>query len=190
MAANPRDLTTVADVIGYINFAQTPSIDEQALIQRLVTAASDFIQTHLNRAFNSASYTEYRNGTGGVTLVFSDYPVTAVSSVTIDGQVVALSADRIAPGYVFSDSVLYLVGGLKFTKGIQNVKVVYTAGYAEIPFDIAQVTIDLVGRKYKERKRIGLVSENIGQQTITYAKTDLTDEFKSLLRQYQKVTPI
>ena len=162
------------------------------LLQRLVTSASSFIQTHLNRDFAATEYSETRNGTGGVTMMFGDYPVTAVSSLKIHGQVIPEildAGDMTEYGYLFDDTTLYL-RGYSFVRGIQNVSITYTAGYAAIPTDIGQVTIDLVARKFKERSRIGLVSENIGQQTMLYAKTDLTDEFKSLLRQYQKVIPV
>jgi hypothetical protein len=66
----------------------------------------------------------------------------------------------------------------------------YSAGFASTPPDVEGVCIDLVCRKWKDRDRIGLVSKAIAGETTMFSKTDLTDEFKSLLRQYQKVTPI
>lgn len=190
MSTNAKDLTTVDDVLAYLKDVTNPTQPVQDLLQRLVTSASFFIQTHLNRDFKSQSYTERRNGTGGVLMLFSNYPVTAVSSVVIDGMDIPVG-NAAQPGYAFSETTLYLTGGYRFTRNIQNVQIEYTAGYAEIPSDVAQICIDLVCRKWKERDRIGINSKTLGQgETIVFAKTDLTDEFKSLLRQYQKVVPV
>lgn len=193
------DLTTIEDVAGYLGIglkmagspaAPDPTDATVKLLTRLVTSASSFISTHLGRDFSQVSdYVESRNGTGGASMVFADYPVTSVGTVQIDGRVIPACTSNSSPGYLFSDTCLYL-RGYRFSRGVQNVLMQYTAGYATIPPEIAQVTIDLVCRKYKERERIGVTSKSINGENVSFAKTDLTDEFKSLLRQYQKVIPV
>jgi len=192
MTVHAKDLTTVANVLGYLKDVPNPSAEALTLIQRVITSSSFFIQNHLNRVFAPTSYTEYRNGTGGVTMVCGDYPVTAVGSVIVSSQAIAASTpESQAPGYVFDDISITLLGGMRFWKGVKNVCLTYTAGFDAVPYDVEQVCIDLVCRKWKERDRIGMNSKTLGQgETITFAKTDLTDEFKSLLRQYQKVVPV
>jgi hypothetical protein len=68
-------------------------------------------------------------------LFLRNRPVTAVSSVTVDG--VAIQASSPAPtgaGYLFDDSSVYLVGQC-FTKGVQNVVIQYSAGGQFRPSD-------------------------------------------------------
>jgi hypothetical protein len=196
--ADALDLTTLQDVAGFLGITLkttgTPAVIDNTdatviLLTRLITAASTFIQSHLNRVFKSASYTEYRDGSGGHAMVFAAYPVTAVSQVVVDGQEIPVSITPGAAGYVYNPTAVKLIG-YRFHLGMNNVKLAYTAGYTSIPLDIAQVTVDLVARKYKERDRIGISSKVIGGENVTFITSDLTDEFKSLLRQYQKVVPV
>ena len=83
------DLTTLADVKAWLQTGQAafPATDD-ALLTRLVTAASQYIQTWLNRGIASADFLEVRDGTGGCRLQFACFPATAVLSLTFDGQAV------------------------------------------------------------------------------------------------------
>lgn len=187
--ADDRDLTTVEDVIAFLGLKTPVDAETSALLQRLVTAASVFIQTHLGRDFAEATYIEARNGNGSGIMVLGAYPVTAVSAVTVDGVAIPSAVSATESGFVSSDLAVYLRGYI-FTKGVRNVSITYTAGYATTPPDVAQVCIDLVARKYRERDRVGYVSKSIGPETITFVKSDFTGEMKSLLRQYQRVVPV
>ena len=92
------DLTTLADVKAWLQTGQAafPSSDD-ALLTRLITASSQYIQSWLNRQIASADYLETRDGTGGHRLQFACFPVTAVLYLTIDGQVVPAATSSGAP---------------------------------------------------------------------------------------------
>src|SRR5229473_7371977 len=80
------DLTTLADVKVWLQTGQNPfPATDDALIQRLITAASQFIQSWLKRQVVSADWFEVRDGTGGQLMVLANSPVTAVLSLSIDG---------------------------------------------------------------------------------------------------------
>ena len=80
------DLTNLAEVKAWLQTGQSafPSTDD-ALLTRLITATSQYIQTWLNRRIAVADYLEVRDGTGGQRLQFACFPVCAVLSLTIDG---------------------------------------------------------------------------------------------------------
>ena len=86
------DLTTLADVKAWLQTGQSafPATDD-ALLTRLITAASQFIQTWLNRQIASQDWIEVRDGLGNAVgpsetrYPFAAFPVTAVSSVVVDG---------------------------------------------------------------------------------------------------------
>ena len=81
------DLITLTDVKAWLKIGQSDfPITDDALLTRLVSAASQYIQSWLNRQIASADYFEVRDGTGGETLQFACFPVTEVAAVTIDGQ--------------------------------------------------------------------------------------------------------
>jgi hypothetical protein len=181
------DLTTLADVKGWLQTGQAafPASDD-ALLTRLIAAASQYIQIWLNRQVASADYLEIRDGTGGHRLQFACFPVTAVVSLTIDGQTVPAAASFNEAGYRFGSTQLS-VRGYRFNRGAQNVVVAYTAGYPTTPPEVAQACIELVAR---ERGRIGEVSRSLGgAETVAYAQKDMSDAIKTLLQQYRLVAP-
>jgi len=185
------DLTTLADVKAWLQTGQAafPATDD-ALLTRLITAASQYIQTWLNRPIALANYQETRDGTGGCGLQFACFPVSAVSTVTIDDQPVPAAPSSTAAGYSFSPTQLS-VRGYKFSRGIQNIVIAYTAGYSTTPPEVAQACIELVALRYRERTRIGEVSRSLGgAETVVYAQKDMSDAIKSLMQRYRLVSPI
>lgn len=180
------DLTTIGDVKAWLSIN---SSNDDELLTRLISAASQFIQAWLNRTLASQAYTETRNGLGMDRMAFANYPVTAVSSLTIDGREVSAASGPHGSGYLFDTTMLYLRGH-RFWNGVQNVAVTYTAGYAVIPPDIAQACIEMIAVRYKERTRIGEVSKAIGGETVSFTQKDMPDDVKTLLGNYKKVIPV
>ncbi len=187
------DLTTLGEVKVWLQTGQAAFPDtDDALLARLITAASQFIQKWLNRNIASADWYEVRDGTGGQLLTFGNFPVTAVLSLSVDGLAIPPAPNNggFAAGYVFSPTELALRGYI-FTRRPQNVEITYTAGYPVVPPDIAQACVDLVCLRYRERTRIGEVSRAIGgSETVTYSQRDMSEHVKLLLSQYRLVTPV
>ena len=199
------DLTTLAAVRAYLSTGQSPfPITDDALLAGLIAAASQYIQTWLNRQIASQDYIEVRDGSGGHTMMFGAFPVTAVTSLAIDGvavpaippvnpatpQVLTVGFFGGPAGYTFSPTVLG-VRGYFFRRGIQNVQMQYTAGYAAVPPDLAQACIELVALRYRERTRTGEVSKHLGgAETVTYSQKDMAASTMTLIRQYRLQSPI
>jgi|GEM_PF-5799533 hypothetical protein len=99
MAANSIDLTTVAAVNAILN--QNPSADA-ALLQAEITAYSQNILTRTGRGFLSGvrPYKERYNGNGSLELALRNYPILAVSSLSINGIAIPASPDYQQAGYV------------------------------------------------------------------------------------------
>jgi hypothetical protein len=185
------DLTTLADVKAWLQTGQSafPETDD-VLLTRLVTAASQYIQTWLNRQIGLADFREVRDGTGGQRLQFACFPVSAVLSLSIDGQAIPPASSSWAAGYNFSATQLS-VRGYWFNYGAQNVVITYTAGYSTTPPEIAQACIELAALRYRERSRVGELSRSLGgAETVTYSQKDLSDAIKTLLQRYRVVSPI
>ena len=187
------DLTMLADVKAWLQTGQDAFPDtDDVLLARLITAASQFIQTWLGRQIASGDWQEVRDGTGGQRLAFANTPATAVLSLSIDGIAIppAPVDGGYGAGYVFSPTELALRGYV-FTRRAQNVIVTYTAGFAVTPPDIAQAATELVAQRYRERTRIGEVSRTLdGSETVTYSQQDMSDDVKLLLSQYRALAPV
>ena len=182
------DLTTLANVKAYLSPPLATTADD-ALLTRLITAASQFIQSWLNRTIALAAYADTRNGTGGTRLFLRNRPVVSVASVSVDGTAIAPAAAPNAAGYLFDDSSIYLIGSC-FTKGAQNVVVGYSAGFAATPPEIEQACIALVCLRYKERDRIGQASKNLAGEVVSFQQKDMPADVATLLDQYRNLVPV
>jgi hypothetical protein len=141
----PLNLTTLANAEAWIgDLTPGDSAATDALINRLITAASGLILSFVNRpTLLPQTYTETRDGTGGPRLMLRNWPVTAVAAVTIGGTAILAGSYSGQPttngwaGYFFSGwdgmppgrRVNLELNGQRFCRGIQNVSVTYTAGY-------------------------------------------------------------
>src|SRR6202046_946930 len=187
------DLTCLADVTSWLQTGQNPfpTVDD-ALLTRLITAASQFVQSWLQRQIAVCDWIEVRDGNGGQRLAFANFPVNVVLALSVDGIAIppAPAGGGFGAGYVFSSTELALRGYV-FSRRAQNVIVTYTAGYASVPPDIAQACIGLVCQRYRERARIGEVSKALmSGETVTFSQKDMSDDVKALLSQYRAVAPV
>lgn len=184
--SDPRDLTTLANLKAWLNLASTADDD---LLGRLITATSVLIETWLDRPIAEASYTETRDGSGSRVMSLAVTPVASVQSLMINGNRVLPAPDVTRPGYLFSATRLALLG-YRFAKGLGNVVVSYTAGYAETPPDVEQACISLAAARYRERDRIGLSAKGLAGETTQFSVRDMPPDAAMLLQQYRKVVPL
>jgi Phage gp6-like head-tail connector protein len=205
------DLTTLADVKAWLQTGQNafPATDD-ALLTRLITAASQFIQTWLNRQIALRDWIEVRDGLGSslgareVRFQFAVFPASAVSLVVVDGLTIpSISAPSSAPfgmgvgctlatqtGYLFTPTQL-VIRGYAVPRKAACVTLHYTAGYPVTPPDLAQACIELVALRYRERSRIGEVARAIGGgETVSYSQKDMSDAIKTSIQQYRFVAPV
>jgi hypothetical protein len=185
------DLTTLADVKAWLQTGQSAfPVTDDALLTRLITAASQFIESWLNRRIVQSDYMEVRDGTGGHRLQFASFPVSSVVSLTIDDIAIPPCISTRTAGYVFSPTQL-VVRGFRFTQRPQNVVVVYRAGFSTAPPEIAQACIELVALRYRDRSRIGEVSRALSSgETVAYSQKDISDPIRAMLQQYRAVAPV
>jgi Phage gp6-like head-tail connector protein len=179
------DLTTLASAKLWLS--ESSSSNDQ-LITQLIGAASDYIQTWLNRTFAVATYTEVRDGTGGYGLATKAHPITAVLSVTVNGVAIPQATNAQMSGWLVNDpgTMIYL-RGYQFSRGRGNVTFSYTSGFAVVPKEIEQACIELVGLRYRERDRIGVVSKGLAGESISFSQKDFSDAIETTLTNYKKV---
>lgn len=134
MAATPAptDLVTLKALKGWLNTSgQAYPGTSDELLARLITAASRFVASYLQRNIQPKQYADVYNGTGQDQLFLRNRPVISVSSVVIGGTVTVPPSTPAPLGYGFvsDDTSVYMVGGAGcFPRGYQNVAVTYRAG--------------------------------------------------------------
>lgn len=182
------DLTTLAKVRTHLDI-ETAFTTDDTLLTQLVTTCSTWFKNQLGgRDIYSASYTEYFSGCGQRVLFPRQWPITAVSSLVIDGETIVVRPTWDGDGYVIVDEHKLELVGYTAGHGTNNVTLAYTAGYASIPGDIDQAVIEVVAWRYRERKRIGQVSANVGGESITFSQYAAPLSVQAVIDVYRRWT--
>lgn len=180
------DLTTLDDFKAY---AQVNATTDDALLRTMIIAYSAAARSFINRDITSASYSITRDGRGTSMMLLPQFPITAISSLSVDGRPILAQTAFGLPGYRFTDTALIL-DGFRFTRGFGNVGVSFTAGYASVPADIAQAVNEWIALRYKERDRIGYSSKSLAGETVSFITKSMPDSVKSILSQHASIAPL
>ncbi len=137
----PGDLTTLANVKAWL-LAQNPSATtSDALLSRLITAASAFVLSFLQRdSIAVATVTETYDGYGNTFMVLRQWPAISVASVSLPGQTITDVATgnprtrgfMLNPGPPGGGEQTLDLFGYRFPRARAAVDVTYTVGY-QIP---------------------------------------------------------
>jgi len=184
---SPIDLTTLANLESWLGLAS--GNEDEALLARLITATSGFIQTWCDRQFAAQSYSETRDGTGALRMAFAQTPVSAVASVAIDGNAIPPGDAFSAPGFYFTPTMLML-NGYEFCRGLGNVALTYTAGFAATPPEIEQACIELASLRYRELGHIGTASKSVAGESTSFLVKDMPPSVATILAPWRRVLPL
>ena len=200
MPTAPDDLCVLADLKAWLNI-QTAT--EDVLLQNLITRGSLQMLRWMSRDHIIAtSYTENRDGNDALFILPRNFPLISVSSVTVNGISISQATDQVSAGFVFDARKIMLRGGssafyslgpycsqyqYRFTRGFQNVQIVYQAGYQSVPSDLQQAAIEGFAYIYRRRTHIGEDSSSAsGQVTINFSKEMLPPSVQMTLLQYRR----
>lgn len=175
-------LATLAEYRQYVAVAQA----DEALVTRLLAAASAWFEKQVDRKIASATYTdELHSGDGSQEIVPCQYPVTSVTTVTIDGEEIP-KAIGTAYGWVLMDSVIYL-RGYRADEGRGNIAITYVAGFSAVPEDIKQAVIETAAERFEYRNRIGQkTSISVEGTSVSFASFQIPVSVKSVIESYAR----
>lgn len=178
-------LTTAAAVKAYKPITGT---ELDALIGALVDRASAAVETYLSRKIESQAHVEIRDGNGGRSMMLEQYPVTAVSAVSVDGQPIPQGGFGVA-GWRLAGRSLVLEG-YRFARGDANIQIDYTAGYSTVPADIEQACIETILLALERRSHIDVSSKSLAGETVSFITADLPPSARKALEPHRRVAPL
>lgn len=175
------DLDTVKTKLGI------SGTGSDAILTTLIEQATALIQTRCRRQLLSATYTEYPQGFGNRKLLVKEKPITSITSIRID-PTRAFTADStlLTAGvdYALDGQTIFRLNGT-WPAARQNtfglladavvpsdgiIKVVYVAGYSDVPADLAMACELLVARLFSEmREGEPLASESLEDYSYSRA---------------------
>lgn len=166
---------TLEEVKEYLNIKEA---NQDTLLTNLIARVSALFDSYLSRKLAVDSYTDVFSGNNRSYHMTKQYPVVEVVEAKSDGQKLSVLA--------VVDNEVVVEG--RFATGLLNCSVQYVAGYEEIPYDIVQACIELVGVKYKNINNINIQSKSLGNgETITFTTKDIPSYIKVVLNQYKRV---
>lgn len=136
-----------------------------------ISVVSELFQKHCNRLFLSQSYTTAMDGDGSQTLILPQYPVTALTLVTLiasDGTETPYDNTYFrfkTNGIVrWAPATAYM-----FPYGFQNISVQYTAGFATIPAPVEEAMCTMIAHLLDmQTVDTHLKSERLGEYAASY----------------------
>lgn len=179
------DLTTLATVRAYLPGIDALDTQFDDLLTRLITAVSTQFATEVGRVLASATATEVYSGHGGQRLTTKRWPITAVTSVYVDGELVPERPAVGESGWVIDEETSICLDGSFWSRGLQNVEVEYTAGYVTIPGDVEQAVVKMVCLQFTDRNRIGQASRSMTGESVSYADAPVIALWRNTVDAYR-----
>lgn len=197
-----RDLTTLARVKERIGISHGNFDD---VLESLITEVSNAVQDDLHRTIAETTWTHYLDGSGRALLVLPEGPLVSVSSVNEVTRYDAGSGARgetLTPLYAYQfmergrladldtmNGSLERTDGGVFTRGVKNWKVVYVAGWDEIPPGIVHLATTWVCNVFLSREALWLTGKDLGEGQITLLSPKQLDEARERALQPYRTVP-
>ncbi len=218
------DLTTLSAVKSWVQIAQTVTSDDQ-IIQDCITAFSAYVLKLTGRGPTDGSipasspfvapvsYDEFYDGSGTLRQPIRNWPITAVTSVNVNGAAIPASTSIKTWGFVVDQDKKFIsvrggyspnvatfqnyryqsgrggfgAQGPGFSSGVQNVEVVYTAGFNGVPFDLEMAARKTVALNYKRKSWIGQKSQAMaaGAGTLSYDDFEMSTQDQRTIQYYR-----
>lgn len=168
-------LVETADAIDYLDLG-TLSADDEAALEALIERLSEAIERDLDWYFGPArDASEVLDGTGTSKLFLRQPPVD-------EDAVEVYYRSGVGGTYSLVDASKYEVEGRglyadgRWARGKRNFRADYQEGFAEVPGEVVQLLLELVGNAWGSRdvSAVGIVSESIGD--YSYSKGVLAVE--------------
>lgn len=177
--------TSLDALKAYLSKKDSDTTDD-ALLTRLIAAASQWFETQTNRKLLSADYTDTRLGNCGRMIVPANYPVKSITSVTVDGETIPEAAGPTDYGW-------YLVEGTVYFRNYRLpetalVELSYTAGLDSVPADVEQAVIEIAADRYKYKDRIGAMSKSIAGETVSFVAFTVPASVQTVIDAYRRLS--
>lgn len=176
--------------------------ENSELTQRIAAGVSSAIETFINRHIEAKRVTEFHNGTGDSSIVFvKNFPIIGISAMWDDPDRAFDDTTLFATSdFTFDPSVGWIElinttrsslvpsDGTRFSKGVRNIRITFTAGYSTVPDDIVQAALDWGGHLYKQTDNNAFGVTSIERADIAQGIRDLgkmPEGVKELLNPYR-----
>ena len=177
-------LCTLDDVKYFYGIAGTND-ETDTLLEDLIGMVSKTFETYCDRVFDSATYTDDFDGDRKM-ITLDHYPIISVTSVTDRGEDWTGSTLVSGTYYKISNNSRHILfnSSATLTRYTENVRIVYVAGYATIPYDLKLACMEEVVKHYISRKRVNVLDESKGEHSLSFSIIDFLPTTLTILKRY------
>ncbi|MBU1275206.1 MAG: phage gp6-like head-tail connector protein [Proteobacteria bacterium] len=198
MALTSDALTSLAQVKQYLGLSATT---HDALLEGLVEAISAQFNAFCGRKLMARDYSHLSqdpaydpdnallSGSGYPELLLPQYPILSLTALKVEGRDISASEGG-GTGWVLDSGagVLGLLGQV-FPRGAHNVGLVYRAGFASAPPDLAQAAVEQTAVRFQEsaagQGRLGVSARTLADGSVSYHSGALLPQVKAVLERYR-----
>lgn len=193
---DPNALTTLENAKEYLKIPAADTTKDDSL-KNFINRSLGIIEQYCGRFFKARNVTEYHDGDGTEIILTAEMPINSVAELNVDGTRAFLAATQIAAAdFVIKSKpgVIELLRGgdfetgAVFSRGQQNIKVTYNAGYAAIPQDVEMACLIHVAYLYNRSGLDGHTSISLGGLAKSFSTAPFPDEARMYLEPYRKRT--
>ena len=179
------DLTTWTKVKAALDLEDA----QQTEAERFIAVASDRAEHYTSRVLAASDLTMQYDGNGKKLLMLNSWPVNSVTSVHVD-QELEFGDETEVEDYKVREDIGAIYRRAGWPAGESNIQVVANVGYSDIPEDLEESIIQLVGY-WIESPQVGWISngnaENGNYQTRYIGAGDLPFQVRQVWDLYRKV---
>ncbi len=165
-----------------------------AVLEIYANAISDHIRNYLGRPIEIEEITEYFDGDDiSDQIHLSSFPMVIDETdhlFTFQYSTGSYSDltwnDFDADSYQVDDEIGIIYADRMYS-GRRNIKVTYSAGYAEVPNPVKLAAMKLVAKVFNSRKSDGFKDESLGDASISWDKF-MSDDITALLAKYRRIS--
>lgn len=177
-------MTTKDKVKEYLQITVTT---HDTVLDSIVASVNAFVETYLNRALEEDERVEYFDGYEK-SLILTTYPVSTAKVEVNRGTNSSENWQEVsADDYSLDKEVGAIMLSYSQGAGSRKIRVTYTGGYTEVPFDLELVATQLSARAFDQRKGQGRTKETFSSSSIDWSNT-ITEEQKGVLNKYKNIT--
>lgn len=174
-------MVTLQDIKSYLKIDDT-NTKEDSFINNLIPSSYQMFCKYVGYEILSKDYTEYYSGDYTPNLIVKHVLINSITRLEIYGRVID------STNYVIQGNEIILTDGTVFPLVPNQIKIIYNAGYDELPDDIKELLIEFIGIRYKYRDNINVLSMGNSHTRTTYEQDSIPDKIRKLLFFHRRVS--
>jgi uncharacterized phiE125 gp8 family phage protein len=181
--------TTLALVREHLKFAASDtSKDEQ--LKSFINRSLYILERYCGKQMKSRTYTEYQDGDETDELLTKQWPIVSVTSLHDDisrawGSDSEIESDDYVI-YADQGAIRLINDETLFSIGKQNIRLIYSAGYATIPTDLEIASTSHVAYMYNKSAGEGHTSLSLGGFSKSFDLAPLPADVRQYVEPYRK----